>query len=241
VAENMASRSLGDHAFEPLHLGDVMFGLGDSIAAGIGAAHVTEGCLWLLAGQLRRLRPNLEFQHLAIPSESTTSMLRPGGQMERAEQGILDAVQRGLSIGPVALSIGGNDAMEAGLIGEDETLARMESQLEQILRRLDAALRTGGQRIAECVAVQTIYNPFEEVPADSADVMAPQRASRTGYSAAIRRVAQNMGVRVVDVSSLFRDRCLELTWVRTGDIHPTGDGHALIADEYLRVGGWSAA
>jgi hypothetical protein len=48
-----------------------------------------------------------------------------------------------------------------------------------------------------------------------------------------------MGVRVVDVSALFRGRSLELTWVRTGDMHPTGEGHALIAEEYLRVGGWS--
>jgi lysophospholipase L1-like esterase len=216
-----------------------MLALGDSIAAGIGACHVTEGCMVLLAQRLRRLRPRLELAHLAIPSESSASMLAPGGQMERAEQAIAGAVRQGRSVGPIALSIGGNDVMEAALLGDDEALRQLEENLATILRRLDAALRPGGQRLADVAAVQTLYNPFEALPADDADLMAPRRAERGGFNAAIRRVAQNMGVRVVDLSSLFRGRSLELTWVRSGDMHPTGDAHALIADEYLRVGGWS--
>ena len=188
MAENLAGRLTSDAA-PPLHLGDVMLALGDSIAAGIGAAHVTEGCMWLLAAHLRRLHTGLHFEHLAVPSETSASMLAADGQVERAERTI-------------------------------------------------AALRPGGQRLGDVAVVQTVYNPFEGLPPDSADLMAPRRASRSGYNAAIRRVAQNMGVRLVDISSLFRGRSLELTWVRTGDIHPTGDGHELIAQEYLRVGGW---
>jgi lysophospholipase L1-like esterase len=195
--------------------------------------------MWLLAGHLRRIQPELELAHLAIPSESTASMLAPGGQLDRAEATITEALERGRSVGPVAISIGGNDVMEAALIGDDEALRGLEDNLATILRRLDAALRPGGRRLAEVGAVQTVYNPFEAVPADDADVMAPRRASRTGYNAAIRRVAQNMGVRIVDVAALFRGRSLELTWVRTGDMHPTGAGHELIAGEYVRVGGWS--
>jgi lysophospholipase L1-like esterase len=239
VAQNLASRQDADTA--PLAIGDVMVALGDSIAAGIGAGHVTEGCMWLLAGRLRELQPGLEFQHLAIPSESSASMLAPGGQLERAEQALRDAAAGGRSVGPVTLSIGGNDIMEAALIGDDEALCQLEENLAVILRRLDDALRRGGRRIADVGAVQTVYNPFEALPPDDADTMAPRRASRSGYNAAIRRVAQNMGVRVCDVSSLFRGRTLELTWVRTGDIHPSGVGHELIAAEYLRVGGWEIA
>jgi lysophospholipase L1-like esterase len=215
-----------------------MIALGDSIAAGIGAGHVTEGCMWLLAGQLRRLRPDLEFAHLAIPSESSASMLQRGGQLERAESSIAGAVRAGRSVGPVALSIGGNDIMEAALIGDDEALRQLEDNLGVILRRLDAALRPGGRRLADVALVQTVYNPFEALPSDSADLMAPRRAGRTGYNAAIRRVAQNAGVRVVDVAALFQGRNTELTWVRSGDIHPTGEGHELIAREHLRVAGW---
>lgn len=222
----------------PLHLGDVMLALGDSVAAGIGAGHVSEGCMWLLADRLRALQPGLELAHLAVPSESSVSMLAPGGQMDRAEALIAETVEGGRSVGPVALSIGGNDVMEAALVGDDEALRQLEENLGAILRRLDAALRRGGQRLVECAAVQTIYNPFEALPPDDADLMAPRRASRSGYNAAIRRVAQNAGVRVVDVAALFWGRSLELTWVRTGDMHPTGEGHALIAEEYLRVGGW---
>jgi lysophospholipase L1-like esterase len=238
VAEHFAS-PLFEAA--PLRVGDVMFGLGDSIAAGIGAGHVTEGCMWLLAGRLRCVRPSLQLAHLAVPSESSASMLAPGGQLERAEAAIAEAVRERRSVGPVGLSIGGNDVMEAALVGDDEALRGLEENLAVILRRLDAALRPGGRRLAEVGAVQTVYNPFEALPADDADVMAPRRAGRSGFNAAIRRVAQNMGVRVVDVASLFRGRSLELTWVRTGDMHPTGAGHELIAEEYLRVGGWSPA
>ena len=216
-----------------------MLALGDSVAAGIGAGHVSEGCMWLLADRLRALQPDLELVHLAVPSESSASMLAPGGQLDRAEAAIAAAVEAGRSVGPVALSIGGNDVMEAALVGDDEALRQLDDNLATILHRLDAALRAGGRRLAEVAAVQTIYNPFEALPADDADLMAPRRASRTGFNAAIRRIAQNFGVRVVDVSALFRGRSLELTWVRTGDMHPTGEGHALIAEEYLRVGGWS--
>ena len=240
MAENLARRS-ADPADEPapLVLGDVMVALGDSIAAGIGAGHVSEGCMWLLADQLRRRNPALELQHLAIPSESSTSMLTAGGQLDRALQVIDDARAQRRSVGPVALSIGGNDNLEAALVGEAEALQRFEENLAAILRRIDAALRRGGQRLADVCAVQTVYNPFEGLPPESVHQMAPYRASGTGYNAAIRRVAQNMGVRVCDVASLFRSRTVELTWVRTGDIHPTGAGHQLIAAEYLRVGGWA--
>jgi len=197
--------------------------------------------MWLLADRLRRRRPDLEFHHLAVPSESSASMLTAGGQLDRAESVIADAVARGRSLGPVALSIGGNDIMEAALIGDDEALRQLEDNLGVILRRLDAALRRGGQRVDEVCAVQTVYNPFEALPPDDADLMAPRRASRSGFNGAIRRVAQNLGVRVVDVASAFRGRTLELTWVRTGDMHPTGEGHELIAAEYLRACGWESA
>lgn len=197
--------------------------------------------MWLLADRLRSLRPGLEFQHLAIPSESSASMLAQGGQLDRAESVIAGAVSRGCSVGPICISIGGNDIMEAALIGDDEALRQLEDNLGAILRRLDAALRGGGQRIDEVCAVQTVYNPFEALPPDDADMMAPRRASRSGFNAAIRRVAQNTGVRIVDVAAVFRGRTMELTWVRTGDMHPTGEGHELIAAEYLRACGWDPA
>lgn len=239
MVENLARHRVADSA--PLVLGDVMVALGDSVAAGIGAAHVTEGCMRLLADRLRRLNPLLKLHHLAVPSESSASMLSAGGQLERAEAVIGEAVSQGRRVGPITLSIGGNDVMEAALIGDDAAMHRLDANFAIILRRLDTALRRGGQRIDEVGIVQTIYNPFAALPPDEADLMAPRRASRTGYNATIRRIAQNMGVRICDVASLFRGRTLELTWVRTGDIHPTGEGHQLIAAEHLRAGGWEVA
>ena len=235
MAEILARRYDADADNAPLVIGDVMVALGDSIAAGIGAGHVAEGCMWLLADRLRRLQPPLDFHFLAVPSETSASMLAPGGQLDRAERVIDTAVAEGSVVGPVTLSVGGNDIMEAALIGDDEALLQLEGNLDAMLRRLDVALWRGGQRLDEVAVVQTVYNPFEALPPDSAHTMAPHRASRSGYNAAIRRVAQNHGVRVCDVASLFRGRTLDLTWVRTGDIHPTGEGHELIAAEYLRT------
>jgi lysophospholipase L1-like esterase len=241
VAEILAHRYDADADTAPLVIGDVMVALGDSIAAGIGAGHVAEGCMWLLVDRLRGLQPQLDLHFLAVPSETSASMLAPGGQVDRAEQVIHTAVAEGLAVGPITLSVGGNDIMDAALVGDEEALRQLEENLDTMLRRLDSALRIGGQRVDEVTVVQTVYNPFEGLPPDSADTMAPRRASRSGYNAAIRRVAQNHGARVCDVASLFRGRTLELTWVRTGDIHPTGEGHRLIATEYLRTGGWEVA
>ena len=215
-----------------------MVALGDSIAAGIGAGHVSEGCMWLLAERLRTLRPELELAFLAIPSESSTSMLQPGGQLDRAERVIAESLAAGRSVGPITLSVGGNDILVGALLGHDEALRLFEQNLEAILRRLASALRPGGRPLAEVAAVQTVYNPFEALPPDEAALMAPHRSDRGGFNAAIRRLCGNAGVRVADVAGLFRGRSMELTWIRTGDIHPTGEGHAAIAEEYLRTGGW---
>jgi lysophospholipase L1-like esterase len=241
VAENLARRPEWKQRSESVVVGDVMVALGDSIAAGIGAGHVSEGCMWLLADRLRARNPHLEFHHLAVPSESSASMLQPGGQLDRAERVVAEAAEERRRVGPITLSIGGNDIMEAALIGDEAAIEQLERNLETILRRLDSALRHGGARIHEVCAVQTVYNPFEALPPDQADLMAPRRASRRGFNAAIRRVAQNMGVRTIDVDVVFRGRAMELTWVRTGDIHPTGAGHELIADLYMQACGWSDA
>jgi hypothetical protein len=67
--------------------------------------------------------------------------------------------------------------------------------------------------------------------------MAPRRATRGGFNRIIRNAAAARGLRLVEVSGRFRGRCGELTWVRSGDIHPTDEGHTLIAGAYLEVCG----
>src|SRR5207302_6124022 len=145
----------------PAMVGTVLLALGDSIAAGIGASHVSSGCMAVLASALRPRDPGLALVNLAIPGESSHSMLLPGGQLDRAEEVIAEVARGGGRVGPVALCVGGNDIMEAKLLGDEEALRLFGRNLGAILGRLDAALRATGSSLAEVGCVQTVYNPFE--------------------------------------------------------------------------------
>jgi lysophospholipase L1-like esterase len=229
----------GVGAEAPAVVGSVLLALGDSIAAGIGASHVSSGCMSVLADALRTRVADLALVNLAIPGESSASMLLPSGQVERAEEVIAVVARSGGWVGPLALCIGGNDIMEAALLGDDEALRQFEVNLGLILGRLETALHAAGSSLAEVGCIQTVYNPFEPDVVDGgsrgaeAALMAPRRATRGGFNRAIRNAAAARGIRLVEVSGMFRGRCGELTWVRSGDIHPTDDGHALIAGAYL--------
>jgi lysophospholipase L1-like esterase len=233
--------AIGAGAEAPAAVGTVVLALGDSIAAGIGASHVSAGCMGVLAVALRARRSELALVNLAVPGESSASMLAPGGQLHRAEELIADVARSGGHIGPLTLSIGGNDMMEAALLGDDEALRQFDQNLAVIAARLDAALRAAGSGLAEVGCIQTIYNPFEPSAVNGgsggveADLMAPRRATRGGYNRVVRLRAAGAGLRVVEVADRFRGRVGELTWVRSGDIHPTDEGHALIAATYLAL------
>ena len=228
-------------------VGGVMLGLGDSISAGIGASHAAQGCIALVAGRLSARAPGLRLVNLSLPGETSHSMVAPGGQLERAEALIAQTAAAGVTVAPITLCIGGNDAMEAQLLGDERAIAELGANLSTILGRLAAALPAGHPRFAEVGCVQTFYNPFE-VGGDpgsanghgpGADLLAPRRARRAGFNGVIRAAAAQAGIRLVDVSALFRGRAAELTWVRSGDIHPNEDGHRAIADLYARVCGWT--
>lgn len=239
--EPTPAAAIGASAVTPAAVGTVVLALGDSVAAGIGASHVSAGCMGVLAVALRARSPELALVNLAVPGESSASMLAPGGQLDRAEEVIADVALSGGRVGPLTLCIGGNDMMEAALLGDDEALRQFEGNLAIIVARLDAVLRAAGSGIAEVGCIQTVYNPFEPHAvtggSDGADAdrMAPRRATRGGYNRLIRLVAAAAGLRVVDVAGRFRGRAGELTWVRSGDIHPTDEGHALIAAAYLAL------
>ncbi|MGH7749911.1 MAG: SGNH/GDSL hydrolase family protein [Candidatus Dormibacteria bacterium] len=232
---------IGAGSGPPAAVGTVLLALGDSIAAGIGASHVSAGCMAVLAGALRTRVAELTLVSLAIPGESSASMLLPSGQLERAEEMIAVVARSAGRVGPLTICLGGNDIMEAALLGDDEALRQFQANLGAILSRLDAALRATGSSLVEVGCIQTVYNPFEAdvLPGGSngaeAHSMAPRRAGRGGFNRIIRNAATARGIRLVEVSGLFRGRCGELTWVRSGDIHPTDDGHALIAEAYLEA------
>jgi len=224
-----------------LHVGTVMLGLGDSIAAGIGASHASQGCMAVLAQRLRALAPRLHLHNLAVPGETSHSLLARGGQMERLEELLDEAAARREDPAPVLISIGGNDVMEAQVLGDEMALTQLRLNLDTVFLRLAEALRPWRLPLGQVACIQTIYNPFEAPNGNghhSPDTMAPRRATRGGFNTVIREAAASAGVRVAEVARHFRGRAAELTWVGSGDIHPTDAGHLAIAAAYAYACGW---
>ncbi|GAC1339138.1 MAG: hypothetical protein NVSMB29_05990 [Candidatus Dormibacteria bacterium] len=234
-----------ERASDALSVGDLMLALGDSIAAGLGAPHVDEGCMGLVAAELRVRHPALELARLAVPGESSWSFLAPGGQLEQAERLLTAARRRGQRVAPVLLSLGANDAMEAADVGDEAAVRRLADHLDEVWSRLASALAAQGDGLSAVAATQTFYNPFSLLGSEpglpTADQLAPRRARRGGFNEVIRAAAARAGVTLADVGAAFAGEELELTWVRSGDIHPTPAGHRRIAEAYRVACGWSAA
>jgi lysophospholipase L1-like esterase len=224
-------------------VGTLMLALGDSIAAGIGAPHASDGCMALLAAWLGHIdgdRPSLRLANLAVPGESAETMLAPGGQLERAEELIAAALGGGDMVAPITLSIGGNDALVRPVHADSSARAALRGNLDRILDRLAAAVAPSGRAVAEVACIQTVYNPFANhaAPVTLVGDAVPPPSGR-GLNAVIRAAAARLDLRVAEVSHAFRGRAVELTWIASGDIHPTEAGHRLIAETYLAAGGWA--
>jgi len=219
-----------------------MLALGDSIAAGVGAAHVEEGCTGLVAAHLRARHPALALVRLAVPGESSGSFLAPGGQLEIAERTMSAAHRRRERVAPVLVCLGANDAMEAAEVGDEAAVRQLADNLDQLWSRLAAAIAPQGDSLADVAATQTFYDPFSLLDSEpglpTADQLAPRRARRGGFNEAIRAAAARAGVTLADVGAAFAGEELELTWVRSGDIHPSPAGHRRIAETYLHAWGW---
>jgi lysophospholipase L1-like esterase len=220
-----------------------MLVLGDSIAAGIGAPHVSLGCMSLLRDRLLACFPGLEMVNLAHPGESSSSLVRSGGQVERALDVISEVTRRGGRVAPVLLSVGGNDAMEASTWGEEEAAVRLRRNLAAVLGGLDHALRRAGSLLSGSACLQTVYNPFEPAAGDApdADELAPRRARGAFHNRELRVAAARFAIDIADVASAFRGRAAQLTWIRSGDVHPSADGHEVIARTYVDACGWDSA
>jgi lysophospholipase L1-like esterase len=234
----MTGAAVASDGVSPLAVGTLMMALGDSIAAGIGASHASEGCMAVLAELLTIRCPRLRLLNLSVPGETTETMLGPGGQLERAECALAEALAAGETVGPLTLSIAGNDAMFGGALASADARKRTRANLDEILDRLAAAAAGAGILFSDIACLQTVYNPFEDPEARDGHVL-PVPVSGGGINSVLHAAAQRAAIRVAPVSRAFRGRAAELTWVGSGDIHPTDEGHRVIADAYLRAGGWA--
>lgn len=221
--------------------GPLYLALGDSLAAGIGASDpATRGYAALSLALLRGIPAysRLELRNLAVPGETSASMLAPSGQLERAQaevrrrQGDGDPAN---DLRLISLHIGGNDIFAALLRPEclpdpraeacrERLLGQAVPGVEERLRRILAALReAAGPQVP--IVMLTLYNPLSGAPVgDPADEIFAAVGQR------YFRLAAEVGVEVVDILPLFRGRGPQLTHILSLDPHPNDEGYRLIAE-----------
>lgn len=218
----------------PAGPGDVYLALGDSLAAGFTVGQPEEAYVARIGAALRRQQP-IAIRNVAVPGETSASILR--AQLPRALRIIEKERAAGRRVSPITIDIGGNDALAVERAPNDAraaTIIRVERNIALLLDQLIAATTQDGKRTAD-IAIMTYYNPF---PGDETDP-----ASAAYWSArlndAIMRVAAERGVAVADIRAAFAGgNVYRYTYVAAGDVHANADGHALIAEHFLRALGY---
>ena len=219
--------------------------------AGVGASLPDERGEFALVAALMRGRygPNLRAVNVAVPGETSATLLAPmpppppaageptptptRPQILRAldELGRLPQGQQAV----VLLSIGGNDLQRlAGTeaSAREAALATFRANLTTIVTRL----MEGGQ--SRTLLIQTIYDPFGGDPtAVHSDAWWIEQ-----FNGAIRAVAAaKQGVTVVELAEKVRGKEQSLTLGRFDDVHLSNAGHRLAADLLWAAGGFDTA
>lgn len=220
----------------PHAAGGTYLALGDSVAAGVGAAASdTQGYVPVLARLLADRVP-LRVHNLAVSGATTTSLLRD--QLPGALDVLADADVR-----LVTVTVGGNDVFlpivqACSRSVQDPACPRaVRAALEQVDAGVDELLRriTDAAGPAVPVAVMAYYDPL---PACRLAALAPLAeqvlegtADSQGLNDVLRTRAEEHGAVVVETA----DRL-----VPPGDfvggvdcLHPSTSGHARIAEAFL--------
>ncbi|MGZ4203285.1 MAG: SGNH/GDSL hydrolase family protein [Thermoleophilaceae bacterium] len=204
----------------------VYVALGDSVAADISV----HGYVDLFYRYLRRPAHGgiTSLRNIAVPGETTATMVARGGQLGRAVR-LIDSRS---NIRALTLDIGGNDALQGACFTPG---CPFVSRLTTILGRLDAALkRDPGRERRELMAY---YNPAsglgppQEPMYDRLELGSDQKidcggsGDRMGMNDQIACIGWRMGWIVVDAWPAFKAGGPPLL----AGIHPTNSGHAVLA------------
>jgi lysophospholipase L1-like esterase len=222
--------------------------LGDSIAFGVGASDpATGGYVARVFDALRRSDRysdrGLELLNLGVPGATSSDLLLPGGQLERALNEIRERQEDTSSaddnVEIITIDIGGNDVL--ALLTPDspclaDPLAReCQGLFQQMLGTLEDNLAEVLQRLREAapradIVVLDLYSPLSG--RGGAEELIADLAVRQINDVIESVVSQTeLGADLASVFPLFRGRAEQL--VADDNIHPNDDGHALIAEVVL--------
>jgi len=222
--------------------------IGDSLAFGVGASEpATGGYVALtydaLSNSDRYHDRGLELVNMGVPGATSSDLLLPGGQMERALSEIRERQEDTSSsddnVEIITVDIGGNDvlalAYEDSPCVADPLTEECQGRFQEMLRTLKGNLTEVLERLREAapkaeLVVMDLYSPLSgrggagDLIADFAvgeiDALTEEVASRPGLHA-----------RLASVYPLFRGRAAQL--IATDGVHPNDDGHALMAEVVL--------
>jgi len=252
VALAAASPARANTAAPALAAGEIYLALGDSLSTGEEAAGNNDGLPGYPAALNNLLQSTtpLTYTVQAVNGETTTGMLAPGGQLDRATAYIAQRRAAGERVGLITLSVGGNDIVNV-LRGDGgtitSTLALMRANLSTILDRLIAATTADGQREAR-ILVQNYYNPypgqtirdfppFVDLPPDQEPIVTDRDLPK--FNRVLLEVALQRCVAVVDAFSIVRGNEGQYLYVNPSppfppseadlDYHPRPAGHAALA------------
>ncbi len=211
--------------YTPSGPGDVYLALGDSLAWGARLENPqTESYPALLHQRLTALRP-LELVNLAVPGETSASILRR--QLPDALALIERERRAGRRVSPITIDIGGNDLRGVERAGTPERQAAVEATRRNIAQLLDALRRAAGDQAD--IVVMTYYNPYGGDPTvvDSEAYWVAQ------LNTAIQTEAAQRGVAVADTYAPFEGgRVYSYTFILVGDVHANSEGHEVIAEQF---------
>jgi lysophospholipase L1-like esterase len=222
--------------------------IGDSLAFGVGASDPASGGYVALTYETLRSSERyrdrgLELVNLGVPGATSSDLLLPGGQLERALSEIRDRQEDTSSsddnVEIITVDIGGNDVLAlatadspcvADLLGEEcqrrfqEMLGTLKGNLTEVLEGLREAAPKAD------LVVMDLYSPLsgrggaEDLIADFAvgeiNAVTEEVASRPDLDASL-----------ASVYPLFRGRAAK--FIAADGVHPNDDGHALMAEVVL--------
>lgn len=225
--------------------GGAYLALGDSVTFGIGVDEPRrQGYVARLSGRLHSAEPPItETRVFAVPGETAT------GFLDRRLDAVVAAVDElGSRVELVTIGLGANELLrirrDPACI-EDRTApacvaaaavatAEAAGALDAVVARVQEALSAAGSDAR--IVLLAYYNPDVEpiaastiVGADGVVACEPDDTD-PGLNDRIACVADERGVELVDLYEAFLGRERELTRIGAGDVHPNGEGYAVIAD-----------
>lgn len=227
----------------------VYLALGDSITFGIGVPQPQRnGFVARVADGLRP--PAAETRVFAVPGETAA------GFLQRRLDDVVTAIEElGPRVELVTIGLGANELLRARRAPAceadppsaacravvDAAIGEATDALDAVLAAVQASLAAEGSDAH--VLVLAYYNPDADplaastvAGADGVVGCSPADAE-PGLNDRIACVAADRGAELVDLYAAFLGREDELTRVARGDVHPNGDGYAVIAARILEVAG----